>query len=500
MNARRRLALAAVVIGVAACGGPKNDAVRALSPHTPEFTRSAAEFPIRFESRAGTVSQPVTTASQKAQAWYDQGVAFLYAYHWLFAARSFNAALSEDPNLAMAQLGLAKAWYGAQDYAEAETRLDAAEALAERTEVTEKERRWIQLARMQLDGARLAGPAREAAHARYRSGIDELIALDSRDAHVWVLRGNAQERAFWGRGQGGDEDAIAYYVAALRIEPSHPGAHHFLVHTYENLNRLDEAAIHGKALTSLATGAPHPLHMYAHVLPREGRWQEAREWLAEADRLHRRAITTESVGPADDWHYAHNLHLLGLVELAMSDEQAGAAHLLDAYGIEGRGAFAGFHRAPWIEYLLWKGRFEDALAEAKATEKQAFPMARVIGASLGGEAELAFGNVSEARRALVRALSASKGIGDPQHGNLFESVLPYVARRYTSHLEFLLELADGDSVAASSLLLEHAEGTMTSRSIDVWAAGRMRVETAAAYAEGLGHSDLATQLSAIATR
>jgi len=500
MNARRRLALAAVVVGVAACGEPENDAVRALSPHTPEFTRNAAEFPIRFESRAGTVSQPVTTSSKKAQAWYDQGVAFLYAYHWLFAARSFNAALSEDPNLAMAQLGLAKAWYGAQDYAEAEARLDAAEALAERTEVTEKERRWIQLARMQLDGARLAGPAREAAHARYRSGIDELIALDSRDAHVWVLRGNAQERAFWGRGQGGDEDAIAYYVAALRIEPSHPGAHHFLVHTYENLNRLDGAAIHGKALTSLATGAPHPLHMYAHVLPRQGRWQEAREWLAEADRLHRRAVTTEFVDPADDWHYAHNLHLLGLVELAMSDEQAGAAHLLDAYGIEGRGAFAGFHRAPWIEYLLWKGRFEDALAQAKATEKQAFPMARVIGASLGGEAELAFGNVSEARRALVRALSASKGIGDPQHGNLFESVLPYVARRYTSHLEFLLELTDGDSVAASSLLLEYAEGTMTSRSIDVWAAGRMRVETAAAYAEGLGHSDLATQLSAIATR
>jgi len=500
MKARRRLALAAIAVGVVACGEPETSTVWALSPHTPEFSRNAAELPIRFESRGSTVSQPVTTSSEKAQAWYDQGVAFLYAYHWLFAARSFNAALSEDPNLAMAQLGLAKAWYGAQDYAAAEARISAAEALAERTELTEKEQRWIQLARMQLDGARLAGRAREAAHERYRSGIDQLIALDSRDAHAWVLRGNAQERAFWGRGQGGDEDAIAYYVAALRIDPSHPGAHHFLVHTYENLNRLDEAAIHGKVLTSLATAAPHPLHMYAHVLPRLGRWQEAREWLAEADRLHRRAVTTESVGPADDWHYAHNLHLLGLVELAMSDEQAGAAHLLDAYGIDGRGAFAGFHRAPWIEYLLWKGRFEDALREAKLTEKQGFPMARVIGASLGGESELVLGNVAEARRALLRALSASKGIGEPQHGNLFESVLPYVARRYTSHLEFLLELAEGDSVGASSLLLEHAERTMTSLSIDVWAAGRMRVETTAAYAEGLGQSDLSARLAAIATR
>jgi tetratricopeptide (TPR) repeat protein len=502
MRRRWTLALVLAAATATACGGEESGPSTAPSdaPHVPEFSRAVSEAPIRFESRAGHVTFPVTTDSHKAQAWFEQGVAFLYAYQWIFAARSFNAALSEDPGLAMAHVGLARAWTGAQDYERAEAHLEAAEAAASDRAVTEKERRWIALARMQHDGARLDGDARTAAHRRYRSAIDELIALDPEDPEAWVLRGNAQEGAIWGRGQGGGEDAIDYYVAALRLAPDHPGAHHFLVHTYENLGRLDEAAVHGQALTKLAAGAPHPLHMYAHVLPRLGRWQEAREWLAEADRLHRRSLATEEVGAADDWHYAHNLHLLGLVELAMGDEQAGAAHLRDAYGVEGRGAFAGFHRGPWIEYLLWAGRFEDALAEAKATEALGFPMARVIGAALGGEAALASGDVTGARRSLVRALSATKSIGEPEHGNLFELVLPYVAGRYTSHLELLLELADGDSTTASDRLLEAARETMRSRSIDVWAGGRMRVETTAAHAERLGDVELATQLADVAAR
>ena len=100
----------------------------------------------------------------------------------------------------------------------------------------------------------------------------------------------------------------------------------------------------------------------------------------------------------------------------------------------------------------------------------------------------------------MRALSASGGIGELQHGNLFEYVLPYVAHRYTSRLELLLELADGDEVAASTQLIERAEETISSRSIDVWAGGRMSVETMAAHAERLGLSELAVHLTSVAGR
>jgi len=45
----------------------------------------------------------------RAQAFFDQGLAYLHSYVWLDAARSFNEALRADPNLAMAQLGLSYA-------------------------------------------------------------------------------------------------------------------------------------------------------------------------------------------------------------------------------------------------------------------------------------------------------------------------------------------------------------------------------------------------------
>ena len=54
----------------------------------------------------GSAHDPVATASPQAQAFYDQGLAYLHSYVWLEAARSFNQALRLDPKLALAHAGL----------------------------------------------------------------------------------------------------------------------------------------------------------------------------------------------------------------------------------------------------------------------------------------------------------------------------------------------------------------------------------------------------------
>ncbi len=457
-----------------------------------EFPLGKAREPIERTSRAGRVHQRVSTASSDAQGYYDQGLAFLYAYQWIFAARSFHAALRLDTNFAMAELGLAKAYQGAQAFDEAETRLRRAEQRAD--DVSPIERAWIRLARLQRSGALATGPERDLALAEYRRQIDALIDMNPTDPAAWTLRGNAQERSILGRGQGGREAGLTYYQQALKLATDHAGAHHYLVHSYENLGRLEEAAEHGKALVNVAPGAPHPIHMYAHVLPRIGRWREGMRWLRVADGLHRDAIEDDGLDAGDDWHFSHNLHLLGLLEIAAGEEEAGAQHLREVYEIEGRGGFGGFHHGPWIEYLLWKGRFEEALTAAAETETRRFPLAKVIGASLAGEARLALGDPASARAALARAQAASQGSGAPSRGTYLEFVLPWVARRYTSTLEHLIALSAGMAPRASDALLEHADRIVSSSSIDVWAGGRLRIETLAAHAERFGHSQLAKAL------
>ena len=68
--------------------------------------------PVPLRTGIGIAREPVTTKSSDAQAMYNQGLAYLHSFVWIEAARSFHTALSADPNLAMAHLGLSIAFGG----------------------------------------------------------------------------------------------------------------------------------------------------------------------------------------------------------------------------------------------------------------------------------------------------------------------------------------------------------------------------------------------------
>src|SRR5215475_12609585 len=78
----------------------------------------------------GTAHATVTTSSKQAQAFFDQGLAYLHSYVWLEAARSFNQALRLDPNLAIAHAQLAVAYTELNAPAAARDALARAQTLA----------------------------------------------------------------------------------------------------------------------------------------------------------------------------------------------------------------------------------------------------------------------------------------------------------------------------------------------------------------------------------
>src|SRR5260370_29047964 len=77
--------------------------------------REILERPVPLRQGIGTVHEKVTTSSPEAQAFYDQGLAYLHSYVWIEAARSFHQALRLDPNRAMTYLGLTDTYIGLQD-------------------------------------------------------------------------------------------------------------------------------------------------------------------------------------------------------------------------------------------------------------------------------------------------------------------------------------------------------------------------------------------------
>ena len=66
----------------------------------------AADAPPLFEG-LGNHSRKVVTASPAAQKYFDQGLAFLFAFNHDEAIRSFKHAAALDPDCAMAHWGVA---------------------------------------------------------------------------------------------------------------------------------------------------------------------------------------------------------------------------------------------------------------------------------------------------------------------------------------------------------------------------------------------------------
>src|SRR5213593_4522039 len=76
----------------------------------PSVPADLLQRPLPLRNGVGEAHDAVSTTVPQAQAFYDQGLAYLHSYVWLEAARSFHHALRLDPDLAAAQAMVALAY------------------------------------------------------------------------------------------------------------------------------------------------------------------------------------------------------------------------------------------------------------------------------------------------------------------------------------------------------------------------------------------------------
>src|SRR5689334_23778370 len=79
----------------------------AFGQHSHAPTRETA--PAVLETGLGDVNHPVTTNNPEAQKFFNQGLAYIYAFNHEEAVKSFKQAIQLDPDLAMAYWGIALA-------------------------------------------------------------------------------------------------------------------------------------------------------------------------------------------------------------------------------------------------------------------------------------------------------------------------------------------------------------------------------------------------------
>jgi tetratricopeptide (TPR) repeat protein len=435
------------------------------------------ERPLPLREGIGKVHEEVTTSSPEAQAYYDQGIAYVNSYVWIEAARSFNQALRLDPSLAMAYLGLSDVCVGLQDVTLAQASFDKAQSLA--AKVSERERARITIRARQLEYLQDSGNLQR--YFAYRQAVVDALKASPNDPWLWILRGLADEGTPAAHGQGGGADSIAFYETALKLSPDNFVAHHYLAHTFENQGSVKEALAESEIYAHLAPAIPHAHHMRGHSLRRAGRTEEAIQEFLKAEELENAYYRAEKISPELDWHHAHNLQLLAMSYEALGQMKAAEAALRQAFSLPVHVDLADYNRKAWPEFLLDRGRYQESLDASQELIKSPWPMARYAGHSLAGRALLAMNHEEEARSELLLA--------ERETEQMHAAVLKALSDAVLLRAEIMVREMNWNQ---GNKLMERIEKDILAvPGPDAWSAALFELEYIARVARGVGDWELA---------
>ncbi len=435
------------------------------------------ERPVTLRTGIGAMHQKVSTSSTEAQAFYDQGLAYLHSYVWIEAARSFHQALRSDPNLAMAYLGLADASVGLQDVAAAQMACDHAQALA--IHMSDDERDWLAIRTSEVAYAgNLADTDR---YATYRGAIDAALRNNPRDPWLWIQRGLADERSPFTHGQAGGTDTLAFYKTALAYDPGNLAALHYIVHTSEDIGRIADALSESAVYVRLAPAIPHAHHMRGHELMRLGRTDEAIQEFVKTNDLEQAYYLAEKIPAQYDWHHAHNLQLLAMAYELEGQVKAAERLLREAYALPASTEFLAYNRKAWPEFLIDRGRYTEGFDAAHALTENPSPMVRLAAHSLAGEALLGLNKPDEAQAELTLAEHEAETLPADT-----VAALPYPAALRAALLLRQEKIEEGDKV-----YVEVEQAALAMPGPDAWAAAVFTLESIARDARDANDWELA---------
>jgi tetratricopeptide (TPR) repeat protein len=361
--------------------------------------REILDRPVSLHEGLGPVHEKVTTSSPEAQKYYDQGLAYLHSYVWIEAARSFNQALHLDPKMAMAYVGLSRTYSGLTDPKAALETLQQAQSLAPSAQEWEQHR--IQLRAQQLEA--IDDIDNQAKLQAYRKALDAELAKRPNDIELLLIRGNAEENFASGRGQFGLATAVPFYDRVIKLQADNPAAHHYLVHNYENLGMPEEAVKHGEIYARVTPNIAHAQHMYGHDLQKVNRNAEAVAQFQKAQQIEEAYYREEHIDMKYDWHHIHNLDLMSISRAFMGQMKDAEALWREGFAAPPTSGLWEAYQSKWPEFLLERGRAQEALLAAQKLSAGRWPVGRTMGHIVAGRAFVHINQLDKADGEVVAA-------------------------------------------------------------------------------------------------
>jgi len=362
------LALALCAATLTGCSAPASDHLTTDSPRA------------RIFEGMGSHGRAVTTTSPEAQEYFDQGLAWMYAFNHDEAIRSFARAAELDPGCAMAWWGIALCeGPNYNDPVMTEERSAAAwgalqEARARIARTTPVERALIEAL-----SQRYAKPwpaDRSGLEQAYAAAMALVWQAHPDDADVGTLFAEAlMVQRPWklydanGQPEGDTPRIVATLERALEIDAQNPGANHLYIHAVEPSDDPGRALAAADRLCDQVPAAGHLNHMPSHIYVQVGQWEKSIEQNAAAMRADERYRALSPDQGVQHMYMVHNAHMLAYSAMmvgreaeAMAAARAMWADVPDEV-LEGVAPYVDLWMSSVYDVQKRFGRWNDLLAE-----------------------------------------------------------------------------------------------------------------------------------------
>jgi tetratricopeptide (TPR) repeat protein len=398
--------------------------------------------PVALASGLGDINHPVSTTNSEAQKFFNQGLAYIYAFNHAEAINSFKHATELDPQLAMGYWGMALALGSNYNVpADGPALVTAYSNLQKAIELAPKASAQDQayiaaLAKryssdLQADQHKLGIEYKNAMRdlsKRYPNDLDAATLyaesmMNLRPWHLWTLDGKPEEDTL---------EIVAVLESVLRRNPNHSGANHYYIHAVEASTNADRALPSAERLGKIAPGAGHLVHMPSHIYIRTGDYRKAAQANVDAiavDREYMAKAGGDGLYPMIYYH--HNIHFLAAASAYKGRyaDSIKAARELEASvqpHVKAMPMLEMFYPYPLVSLTRF-GKWDEILKEPKPDE--ALKITTGFWHFARGSAYVAMNQTSEAE-AELQALQALK------------KALPAEARMFNNAASDILNIAD----------------------------------------------------------
>jgi hypothetical protein len=388
-----------------------------------------------------------------AQREFNVAMAYYHSFAWDQMREPLERALKADPSCGMVHwlraLGALNNPFAWPTVISAATLSEGPGILetAERTGLkSQRERDYVKaLGTFFKDADKLDHKARAKALEGALEGVMKRYPKDTEAATIYALVLSANF-------DPGDKKytnqlkAAAILEPIFKAQPQHPGAAHYLIHSYDYPPIANKGMRAARSYSKIAPDAPHALHMPSHIFTRVGAWKES----IESNAASARAGGDKSF---DKWHaydymvYAHlqlgqHKEARAIVDEALKNP-ARVDHPATAYAYAAMPARLALERAAWKEAAGLELFAANDFPWKKYTFAEAVnAYARGVGAALSGDA----GAAGEQAARLDKLREATK--------------LPYWAEQIAIQAEVVRGLAlraEGDKAKALATLRDAAK-------------------------------------------